>query len=142
MTIYLDFDGTVVDHEYPRIGKYNNGCFEIIKKLQNAGHKIILNTYRANCNNGTLERAIEFINESKSYFIDKSEDNTLNPLDGVERYKIHPTEWNWNKMLSENIMFIDDITPKIPLSCSDVYGECKVNWDELDKQFIEHNMYF
>lgn len=141
MKIYLDFDGTVVDHEYPRIGEYNNGCFEIIKKLQDAGHEIILNTYRADCDNGTLENAIDFINESKKYFVDKSTDNTLKPLDGVERYKIHPTVWDWNKMLSENIMFIDDITPNMPLINSSVRREWRVDWNVLDKEFIEHNMY-
>ena len=42
--IYLDFDGTCVEHRYPEIGKYNFGAIEVIEKLQQAGHNIILNT--------------------------------------------------------------------------------------------------
>lgn len=57
MKIYLDFDGTVVEHAYPRIGRDNFGCVEIIRRLQDAGHEIVLNTYRADCANGSLEAA-------------------------------------------------------------------------------------
>ena len=46
MQIFLDFDGTVVEHYYPLIGAYNPGCKEVISKLQQAGHEVILNTYR------------------------------------------------------------------------------------------------
>ena len=46
MNIFLDFDGTVVEHKYPAIGKYNQGAFDVVKKLIDAGHNIILNTYR------------------------------------------------------------------------------------------------
>jgi hypothetical protein len=63
MEIYLDFDGTVVEHQYPKMGRCNFGCFEVIKKLQNAGHVIILNTYRADCEDGTLEEALKLIND-------------------------------------------------------------------------------
>ena len=57
MNIYLDFDGTVVEHDYPEIGKLNPGALEVIKKLQDAGHTIILNTMRVEFNDGTLEEA-------------------------------------------------------------------------------------
>jgi len=66
MKIYLDFDGTVVEHEYPEIGKYNKGAFKVIKKLQDAGHEIILNTYRADCNDGTLEAAKAYLDQATS----------------------------------------------------------------------------
>ncbi|MEN9968378.1 MAG: hypothetical protein RIR94_552, partial [Bacteroidota bacterium] len=44
MTIYLDFDGTVVEHAYPQIGAPNPHALRVIGKLQAAGHQFILNT--------------------------------------------------------------------------------------------------
>ena len=32
ITIVVDFDGTVVEHEYPRTGKENGNCSEILKR--------------------------------------------------------------------------------------------------------------
>ena len=33
MTIAIDFDGTCVTHEYPKIGKENEGCVDVLKEL-------------------------------------------------------------------------------------------------------------
>jgi hydroxymethylpyrimidine pyrophosphatase-like HAD family hydrolase len=45
--IAVDFDGTVVTHEYPRIGVPVPNAIETLKKLQAAGHRIILYTMRS-----------------------------------------------------------------------------------------------
>lgn len=45
-TIAVDFDGTIVTHEYPRIGTEIDGAVENIKKLLMDGHRIILWTVR------------------------------------------------------------------------------------------------
>lgn len=42
MTIAVDFDGTLVTHEYPRIGKPIPFAIDTLKKLQQEGHQIIL----------------------------------------------------------------------------------------------------
>jgi hydroxymethylpyrimidine pyrophosphatase-like HAD family hydrolase len=56
-TIAIDFDGTIVEHDYPRIGKEMLFAFATIKELQKKGHKLILFTYRT----GTLlNEAVEF----------------------------------------------------------------------------------
>ena len=55
MLIQLDFDGTVVEFDYPKIGLLNPGSVEVIDKLRKAGHDIVLNTYRADLNDGTLD---------------------------------------------------------------------------------------
>ena len=65
MIIYLDFDGTVVEHQYPIIGKHNPGSFEVIKKLQTAGHEIVLNTYRIEIDQDSFEEAMNYLNNSK-----------------------------------------------------------------------------
>lgn len=126
MNIYLDFDGTVVEHRYPAMGKYNENSLEVVKKLQDAGHRIILNTYRANCCNGTLQLALNMINES----------NKLNEsISDYCRKKLYPDTFDWNVIKEKNELFIDDIATNIPL----LNG--MVDWNELDKQFIENKIY-
>ncbi len=57
MIIAVDFDGTIVEHEYPEIGKTRLFAFETLKMLQDKGHQLILWTYRSG---KELEEAIEF----------------------------------------------------------------------------------
>jgi len=44
--IAVDFDGTVVRHEYPKVGADVPGAVEVLKKLNAAGVKIIVWTMR------------------------------------------------------------------------------------------------
>ncbi len=46
MTIAIDFDGTLVKHKYPKIGKKIPFSTEAVKQLKADGHKLILWTYR------------------------------------------------------------------------------------------------
>lgn len=57
MIIAVDFDGTIVEHEYPKIGKPIAGAIDSLIRIQNAGHKLILWTYR---NGETLYEAAEY----------------------------------------------------------------------------------
>ncbi len=47
MIIGIDFDGTLVDHQYPRIGLTIPGAVETCRDLLAAGHKLILWTMRS-----------------------------------------------------------------------------------------------
>ena len=42
MTIAVDFDGTIVEHKYPAIGKEKPFAIETLKRLQFEGHRLIL----------------------------------------------------------------------------------------------------
>ena len=130
MKIYLDFDGTIVLEEYPIIGRYNEGSLETVKKLQDAGHEIILNTRRADFNNNTLEDAIEYLNASDK--IDK--------ITKIQDFKIEPDYWDWDIHKRENEIFIDDITPGIPLLPGTKYNN-KVDWKRIDEEFKENGLY-
>jgi hypothetical protein len=55
--IAIDFDGTIVEHDYPRIGKEMMFAFATIKELHKKGHKLILNTFRTG---DLLNEAVEF----------------------------------------------------------------------------------
>ncbi|MEX0983262.1 MAG: hypothetical protein WD577_12755 [Bacteroidales bacterium] len=57
MKIAVDFDGTIVEHKYPAIGRPLLFAFETMKKLQEQRHQLILWTYR---NGKELDEAVEF----------------------------------------------------------------------------------
>ena len=57
MIIAVDFDGTVVEHTYPSIGKTKLFAFETLKALQNKKHTLILWTYRSG---KELQEAVDF----------------------------------------------------------------------------------
>lgn len=57
MVIAVDFDGTIVEHNYPEIGKPKRFAFETLRELQKRGHLLILWTYRTG---KLLEEAVEF----------------------------------------------------------------------------------
>jgi hydroxymethylpyrimidine pyrophosphatase-like HAD family hydrolase len=57
MKIAVDFDGTIVEHRYPEIGKTLLFAFETLKKLQEQRHQLILWTYRSG---KELDEAVEF----------------------------------------------------------------------------------
>lgn len=65
LIIAVDFDGTIVDDAYPKIGKPKLFAFETLKKLQSEGHRIILWTYRCG---KRLEEAVEFCKTNGVYF--------------------------------------------------------------------------
>lgn len=46
MIIAVDFDGTIVEHAFPEIGKELPGAFDALKMMKEAGHKLILWTCR------------------------------------------------------------------------------------------------
>lgn len=46
MIILVDFDGTVVECDFPNIGKEQKNAIQTLKWLQNQGHKLILWTCR------------------------------------------------------------------------------------------------
>ena len=46
MTIAVDFDGTIVDHKYPDIGKEKPFAIDTLKQLAAEGNKLILWTSR------------------------------------------------------------------------------------------------
>ena len=57
MTIAVDFDGTIVEHDYPKIGKEIPFAIDTLKRLQQNGHKIVLWSVREE---KYLNEAIEY----------------------------------------------------------------------------------
>jgi hypothetical protein len=132
-TIYLDFDGTVVEHAYPEIGAPNPGSIDVIRKLQGAGHTIILNTYRADLDAPSLEASIAYL---------EMEEHSLQPMHSVEPLKIHPPDWNWEAFMENGIVYIDDTCSGTPLTRNKVLPHgFMVDWKVLDEWFEEQGVY-
>jgi hydroxymethylpyrimidine pyrophosphatase-like HAD family hydrolase len=93
MIIAVDFDGTIVEHEYPKIGKPKLFAFETLKALQDKGHQLILWTYRSG---NELQEAVDFCKEN-----------------GIEFYAVNKNypEEKYDDSMSRKIMadiYIDD----------------------------------
>ena len=97
MVLNLDFDGTVVKHEFPNIGG-DIGAIPVLKRLVAAGHKLILFTMRSG---ETLDAAVKWF-----------ADNGI-PLFGIQK---NPTQGTWTsspKSYAE--LMIDDSALGCPL---------------------------
>jgi hydroxymethylpyrimidine pyrophosphatase-like HAD family hydrolase len=69
--IAVDFDGTIVEHAFPEVGKPLPHAIETLKELQAAGHRLILHTARGKGYGGKkdyLEDAIEYCHANGLYF--------------------------------------------------------------------------
>jgi hydroxymethylpyrimidine pyrophosphatase-like HAD family hydrolase len=69
--IAVDFDGTIAEDNYPKIGKEQLFAFETLKKLQSKGHRLILWTVRTG---KLLDEAIAFCKKNgiEFYAINKN----------------------------------------------------------------------
>jgi hypothetical protein len=94
MNIAVDFDGTIVTHEYPNIGKELPFAVETLRQLQRDGHKIILWSVREG---QLLEDAIEWCRARGLEFYASNKD--------------YPEETRQDKHYSRKLkaeLFIDD----------------------------------
>ena len=81
LTNAVDFDGTIVDHEYPKIGKEKLFAFSTLKRLNQEGHKLILWTYRSgdlleDAVNYCKENGVEFYAVNESFPGEEMDENT------------------------------------------------------------------
>lgn len=105
MVFVVDFDGTCVTHEYPRVGK-NIGAEIVLKKLIERSHKIILFTIRCG----------EQLEEAKRWFAD----NDI-PLFGVNE---NPTQHTWTTSPKPYAhAYIDDAALGTPTITVEDYGQ-------------------
>lgn len=106
MIIAVDFDGTIVEHMYPSIGRTRPFAFETLKALQSKKHQLILWSHRSA---GELEAAVTFCREQ-----------------GLEFYAVNKNfpEEEWNENDSRKILadiYIDDRNLGGILSWGEIY---------------------
>jgi glutaminyl-peptide cyclotransferase len=86
MIIAIDFDGTIVEHKYPEIGKEMLFAFETLKELQKQKHQLILWTYRSG---KELDEAVEYCRERGIEFYAVNKNYPEEEFDDTMSRKIH-----------------------------------------------------
>ena len=86
LILAIDFDGTIVDDAYPKIGKPKLFAFETLKRLQKDGHRLILWTYRSDIR---LQEAVDFCKENGLEFYAVNKSFPEEQLDYSKSRKIH-----------------------------------------------------
>jgi len=84
--IAVDFDGTIVEHEYPRIGKDKIFNFETLKLLKENGHQLILWTFRSG---KTLDDAVEYCKKNGVEFFSVNSNFKGEKYDGSFSRKVN-----------------------------------------------------
>lgn len=119
--ICVDFDGTCVTHSYPKVGT-DIGAVEVLKKLVERGHQLILFTMRSG----------KELTDAEKWFKDND----------IELYGVNtnPTQKSWTASpKAYGQLYIDDAALGIPL----VYpenGRPYVDWVEVPKMLKEINI--
>lgn len=113
LIIAVDFDGTCVSHEFPRVGN-EIGAPPVLRALVKAGHKLILFTMRSDVDEPTAEdpeiylESGDFLNQAVKWF----EKHEI-PLYGIQT---NPTQATWTKSPKAYAqMYIDDAALGVPL---------------------------
>ena len=118
LLIAVDFDGTIVEDAFPKIGKTQLFAFETLRKLQSEGYRLILWTYRSG---KKLEEAVQFCKEN-----------------GIEFYAVNKSfpEEDYDEKYSRKInadLFIDDRNIGGFLGWTEVYKQI-FNYDPEPKK--------
>jgi len=118
MYLCVDFDGTMVTHEYPDIGR-NIGAFEWLKKAQEKGAKIILFTMRSG---NELGAAVEHCHRNGIL------------LYGINR---NPTQDSWTSSpKAYGNVYIDDAALGCPLHVSSKAIRPFVDWSKVGPMLL------
>jgi hypothetical protein len=121
MIIVVDFDGTCVSHDYPLVGK-DIGAAPVLKKLVDAGHKLILYTMRSR----------EGLKDAQDWF-------TSNDIP-LFASQTNPTQKEWTESPKcFGHLYIDDAA----LGCPLIYGDHSrpyVDWKEVESFLSLRNL--
>ena len=137
MIIGIDFDGTCVSHEFPKVGK-DIGAVPILKKLVENGHKLILFTMRSNSKNhkGHSDEVPKvhtgpFLDDAVNWF----KENDL-PLYGIQT---NPTQKSWTTSPKAYChLYIDDAALGCPLVFNgEISDRFFVNWHKVEFKLKE-----
>jgi hypothetical protein len=117
MVICVDFDGTCVTHEFPKVGK-DIGAANVLKRLVQNGHLLVLFTMRSDGSN--IQDALDWFDKNRI------------PLYGINE---NPTqkEWTSSKKAYGNY-YIDDAAIGVPLIYDKSIAERPfVDWNKVEK---------
>lgn len=116
--IAVDFDGTVVTHEYPSIGR-DAGAVPVLKELVDRGYRLLLLTMR----DGAL------LEDAKRWFADREI-----PLWAVNTNP-EQRSWTGSPKVYANL-YIDDSNLGCPLKIMDGAARPVADWAKIRQQLI------
>lgn len=132
MEICIDFDGTCVTHEFPKVGK-DIGAIPVLNRIADAGHNLILFTMRSDIEEVT----------SNDYGIHKQAGNYL--TDAVNWFKenniklyginVNPSQTSWTKSpKAYGQLYIDDAALGCPLIYNpEISDRPFVDWTKVEE---------
>lgn len=137
MVICIDFDGTCVTHEFPKIGK-DIGAVPTLLELVEKGHKLVLFTMRSDDDNGPSE---EFPDEHGGTYLSDAvnwfKENNI-PLYGINR---NPEQTWTTSPKAYGQLYIDDAGIGCPLVYYEKMSDRPfVDWTEVRKMLKERNI--
>lgn len=120
LIIAVDFDGTCVEHDYPRVGRDVPGAVKVLKRLVANGHKLILWTMRSDSDD---EKPLT---DADNWFASKGI-----PLYGINA---NPSQnWSQSPKAYANL-YIDDAALGCPMRPSPTMGAREmVDWEAVEK---------
>lgn len=134
MEIVIDFDGTVVTHDFPAIGK-DIGAAYVLRRLTEHGHKLILFTMRSD------HRPVAGTSEFQSFLtpaVQWFKDNLI-PLYGVQ---YNPTQGQWTgSPKAYGQLIIDDAALGCPLKFDPAISDRPfVDWVKVRKMLVKQGL--
>lgn len=100
MIFAIDFDGTLVEDNYPSIGKPRTEVIKYVKALKKRGHELILYTCR---NKTALDEAVTWCNEQGLKFDAINENlDRVKALYGGDTRKVYADYYLDDKAISIN----------------------------------------
>jgi hypothetical protein len=135
MYIAIDFDGTCVAHDFPRIGA-DIGAVPVLRKLVDAGHQLILFTMRSDKKDVRTDdynihgQSGDYLSQAVDWF----RKHEL-PLTGIN---VNPRQSSWtNSPKAYAQLYIDDAALGIPLKEDPAISKRPfVDWEAVEKMLV------
>lgn len=124
LRIGVDFDGTIVSHEYPAIGKPVQGAIRWLRRLKKAGAVLILWTMRSDDGRqNTLTAAVEYCREQGLEFdaVNEGIDDRL---------------WTSSPKVFAHV-YVDDAAFGCPCRLDKSSGRPVVNWARVGPALLQ-----
>lgn len=124
--IAVDFDGTVVTHEFPLVGK-DIGAAGVLRELRDHGHRIILFTMRSRKNHD-----VDYLADAINWFHDN----------GISLWGINnnPEQHSWTHSVKPFAnLYIDDMALGAPLKTIEGSERKAICWKTVREMLVELN---
>ncbi len=142
MIIAIDFDGTIVKHEFPKIGEPVPFAIHVMKKLQKAGHQLILYTMRGDKDTPNTGNGKEISDTPPEKFLTQAVEYCREQ--GIEFWAVNnnPDQHTWtNSPKVYAHMYIDDAAFGCPLWSDKESDRPYVNWGIVDLKLEQMGVY-